>query len=285
MRGTFSFEGRVAVVTGAGRGLGRAYAELLAARGASVVVNDIDAEPASAVVRDINAAGGSAVADVGDVSTVERGAAVVAAAIDAFQRVDIVVNNAGINRFAEMPDVDAASLDEHLAVHVAATFYTVRAAWAHFVTQGYGRVVNTTSTGVLGLANNLPYATAKGGVIGMTRSLAVAGRKQGIKVNCIAPAAYTRLAGDGEGPPEMTPERAAPLVAYLAHEDCPVTGEVYTAGAGRFARLFIGSTEGVVLSDASIEDVAEHWEAINDESRYFVPRNLSEWSAAFLKHL
>lgn len=288
----------MAVVTGAGRGIGRAYALSLASRGASVVVNDLggsmegagaDAAPADAVVVDITAAGGAAVADTSDVSTVDGGAAVVQRALDEFGRIDVVINNAGIVRWAGPLDADDANLAAHLDVHVVGSFHVVRAAWPRFVEQHYGRVVMTTSSGLFGLPTNLSYAAAKGAVIGLTRSLAVAGRKDGIAVNAIAPAAQTRMAGPpkGNAETEMAPELVAPMAAYLAHESCPVTGEIYAAGAGRFARLFIGSTPGYVHTSGAptIEDVAEHWHAINDEGGYVVPEDLMAWSAAFLAHL
>jgi NAD(P)-dependent dehydrogenase (short-subunit alcohol dehydrogenase family) len=287
------FDGRVAVVTGGGRGLGRAYAHLLAARGASVVVNDLggsmtgtgsNARPAFTVAGEITDAGGAAVADTHDISTPEGGQALIDAAMFEFGRVDVVVNNAGIMRWAGLPKADAAALDAHLAVHVGGAFHTTRAAWPHLVAQGYGRIVMTTSTGVFGLPANLAYATAKGGVIGMARSLATAGAEFGIKVNCIAPAANTRM-GDG-GPEEMTPELVAPMVAYLAHAGCPVTGEIYAAGAGRFSRIFLATTGGYVGGpDATIEDVAQHWAEINDEAGATIPTDLLDWSKAFLSHL
>jgi len=200
----FSFDGRVAVVTGAGRGLGRSYARLLAERGASVVVNDLggsiegdgaDAGPAQSVVEEIVAAGGRAVADTHDVSTQAGGEAIIDAAIEHFGRIDIVVNNAGIIRWAGLPEVDLANLEAHLAVHLVGSFNTTRAAWPHFVEQGYGRVVLTTSSGLFGFDNNLSYAAAKAGVVGLARSAKLAGEPHGIKVNLIAPAAQTRMAG------------------------------------------------------------------------------------------
>ena len=153
----------------------------------------------------------------------------------------------------------------------------------------------TTSTGVLGLPDNVSYAAAKGAVIGLTRSLATEGAKHGIKVNAIAPAAFTRMAGLSTDDDEtrarrpefvhMSPDLVAPMAAFLAHEACPVTGEIYAAGAGRFARLFIAATEGYVNLAPAVEDIAEHWDAINDAHVYTVPNDLMAWSAAFMKHL
>jgi len=297
-----SFEGRVAVVTGAGRGIGRAHALLLADRGARVVVNDLggsiegvgaDAGPASTVAAEIVAAGGAAIADNSDVATAAGAQALVDAALEPFGRLDIPIKNAGIMRWAGLPEADADNLATHLAVHVGGSFNTTRAAWPHMVERGYGRIVMTTSTGMFGLPNNLSYATAKAAVIGLTRSVTTAGAAHGIKVNLIAPAAFTRMAGqpaeevDSGGPPQMSPELVAPMVAFLAHEACPVSGEVYVAGAGRFARIFIAQTEGYVHPTAAptVEDVAEHWATINDESGYSIPADLISWSNAFMAHL
>jgi NAD(P)-dependent dehydrogenase (short-subunit alcohol dehydrogenase family) len=294
------FEGRVAVVTGAGRGIGRSYAHLLAERGARVIVNDLggsmegvgaDVEPASVTAAEIVAAGGVASPDTNDVATATGAQALVDAAVERFSRLDILINNAGIMRWARFPNADADDLARHLAVHVAGSFNTTRAAWRHMVEQGYGRIVMTTSAGLFGLPNNTAYATAKGGVIGLTRSLATAGSAHGIKVNLIAPAAWTRMAGQpkdemGPGSPEMSPDLVAPMVAFLAHEACPVSGEMYAAGAGRFARIFIASTKGYVSGPLpTIEDVAENWATINDESGFYVPADLNDWSAAFMGHL
>ncbi|WP_405989791.1 SDR family NAD(P)-dependent oxidoreductase [Streptomyces sp. NBC_00986] len=299
----FGFEGRVAVVTGAGRGLGRAYARLLAERGAKVVVNDLggsmegegsDAGPAQKVVDQIVAAGGEAVADTHDVSTTAGGEAIIDTAIETFGRIDVLVNNAGIIRYAGLPEIELDNLERHLAVHLLGSFNTMRAAWPHFVEQGYGRVVLTTSSGMFGMDNNLSYAAAKAGTVGMARSAKLAGEPHNIKVNLIAPAAMTRMGGGpeeeptetAEGMPYMPSAAVAPMVAYLAHEDCPVSGEIYTAGAGRFARVFLASTEGYAHEggDASVEDVAKNWDAINDEKGYYVPADLMAWSGSFLKH-
>jgi NAD(P)-dependent dehydrogenase (short-subunit alcohol dehydrogenase family) len=208
--------------------------------------------------------------------------------MERFGRIDVLVNNAGIIRWAGMPDVDEDNLARHLAVHVVGSFNTTRAAWPHMTEQGYGRIVMTTSSGIFGLPNNTSYAAAKGAVIGLSRSLAVAGRAHGIKVNLIAPGAMTRMAGAGESSsPEMSPDLVAPMAAFLAHEDCPVTGEIYSAGFGRFARVFIASTEGYVHTtvEPTIEDIAANWNTINDESGYYVPSDLPAWSTAFMAHL
>ena len=298
---TYSFEGRVAVVTGAGRGIGRAYAHLLAERGARLVVNDlggsiagdgVDSEPASAVAAEIVGAGGEAIADANDVASEEGARALVGAAVEQFGRIDALINNAGIVRWAGFPDADPDNLAKHLAVHLNGSFNTARAAWPRMVEQGYGRIVMTTSTGMFGLPTNLSYAAAKAGVVGLTRSLTTAGARYGIKVNCIAPAAFTRLAGtptdDDEGlASAMAPELVAPMVAYLAHADCPVSGEIYAAGAGRFSRIFIAATPGYLHDGPAptIEDVARHWDAINDEAGYTVPADLPAWSAGFTAHL
>jgi NAD(P)-dependent dehydrogenase (short-subunit alcohol dehydrogenase family) len=159
------------------------------------------------------------------------------------------------------------------------------------VAQRYGRIVMTTSAGLFGLPTNLSYAAAKGGVIGLARSLSTAGAAHGIKVNLIAPAAMTRMAGApadaGEMESTMAPDLVSPMVAFLAHEACPVSGEIYAAGAGRFARIFVASTVGYVQrsSEPTIEDIAENWATINDESGYYVPADLTDWSDAFMTHL
>ncbi len=298
------FDGRVAVVTGAGRGIGRAYARLLAERGARVVVNDLggtmegegsDPSPARDVVTEIERAGGTALADTSDVATQEGGRSLIAAAVDTFGRIDIVVNNAGNIRWGGLPEADLDILDSHLGVHVRGSFNTTRAAWSRMVDQDYGRVVLTTSAGIFGLADNLGYATAKAAVIGMAHSLSVAGASHGITVNLMAPNAWTRMGAhpsDGldalnrPAPALMEPELVAPMAAFLAHEACAVSGRIYLGGAGRFARMFIGVTEGYVApgEHPTMEDVAANWDTINDEAEFYVPADLRDWSAHYMAH-
>lgn len=298
---TYNFEGRVAVITGAGRGIGRAYARLLADRGARVVVNDlggsmegtgVDGTVAATVATEIEAAGGTAVADDNDVASAAGARALVDSALATFGRLDVLINNAGIIRWAALPEADPDNLEQHLAVHVLGSFNTTRAAWPHMVDRRYGRIVMTTSSGIFGLPQNLSYATAKAAVIGLTRSLATTSSAHGIAVNLIAPAASTRMAGQADeadeptgGGDPLSPDLVAPMAAFLAHEACPVNGQIYEAGAGRFSRIFIASTPGYVATNPTMEDVARHWEAINAEPGYTVPTDLPDWSRSFLSHL
>jgi NAD(P)-dependent dehydrogenase (short-subunit alcohol dehydrogenase family) len=298
---TYGFDGRVAVVTGAGRGIGRGYAQLLGKLGAKVVVNDLgstkegvgsDAGPADQVAAEISQAGGAAIADTNDISTVDGSQALIDAAVAKFGRIDIVINNAGNVRWADLPEIDVDVIESHLSVHTKGSFNTTRAAWPHMLEQDYGRIVMTGSTGMFGLPGNIGYATAKASFIGMAKSMTISARKRNIKINVILPNAATRMGGpddDGTqaGPPQMEPELVAPMAAYLAHEACTVSGELYVAGAGRFSRIFVAATEGYVHSGAgtpTIEDVAEHWDAINDETGYYVPKNLMDWAGHYLSH-
>lgn len=299
------FDGRAVAITGAGRGIGRAYALLLAELGASVVVNDLggsrtgtggDPGPANEVVEQIRAEGGTAVADASDVSTPEGGAAIVEAAIREFGRIDSVINNAGNVIWAGLPDLDVNTLESILAVHTKGSFNTVRAAWPHMVKQGFGRIVLTTSVGLFGMPDNLPYATAKASMIGMAKALTAAGADHGIKANCIAPNAMTRMAGTSEQAsakgfkpiPSLEPEVVAPLAAYLSHEQCTASGEVYAAGGGRYGRLFLAETPGYLAKDTSavsVDEIAENWDEINAEAGYFTPVSPMDWSARFMAHL
>jgi NAD(P)-dependent dehydrogenase (short-subunit alcohol dehydrogenase family) len=272
------FDGRVAVVTGAGRGLGRAYALLLAAHGAKVVVNDAgvsvtgdggDTGPAEEVVREITAAGGDAVASTDSVATPAGGKSIIDAALDRYGRVDALVHNAGIVRRASLKQMTNDDFEAVLDVHLRGAFHVVRPAFPVMCDAGYGRIVLTSSIGGLyGNHDVANYAVAKAGLIGLSNVAAMEGAAEGVKSNVIVPAAVTRMAAgiDTSAYPPMGPELVAPVVGWLAHESCSITGEILVALAGRVARAVVAETPGVYRPSWSIADVAEHIAAIRDAS-------------------
>ncbi|MCP4309429.1 MAG: SDR family NAD(P)-dependent oxidoreductase [bacterium] len=282
-----SFEDRVAIVTGAGGGLGREHALLLAARGAAVVVNDlggsVDGEGASdsaadAVVAEIEAAGGVAVAEHSSVSDPAGGAAIVQKALDTYGRLDVVINNAGILRDKSFANMDASLLHPVLDVHLRGAFYVTRPAFAHMKEQGYGRILFTTSgSGVMGNFGQANYGAAKMGLVGLMNVLKVEGAKYGIRVNSMAPIAHTRMTeGLFGGIVEMfSPGQVSPAAAYLVSEQCELTGEIWSVGGGSISRFFIGLTDGYFKhpddGDLTIEDVAANLHAIRSEIDYMVP--------------
>ena len=288
------FDGKVAIVTGAGGGLGRQHALLLASRGALVVVNDLggsvdgtggSAGPAQLVVDEITAAGGEAVADTSSVATPEGGAAIVQAAVDAFGRVDIVVNNAGILRDKAFHNAGPDLWNPVFGVHLAGAFNVTQPAFARMREQGYGRIISTSSAaGLFGNFGQTNYGAAKMGLVGLTRVLAVEGAKYGIKANVIAPLALTRMteAIMGSLGERLDPGLVSPLVAFLAHEDCDVSGEIFSVGGGRVARIFIGETPGYYSPELTPEDVRDHWDEIRDTEGYAIPMNLGEETALYL---
>lgn len=272
--GELRFDGRVAIVTGAGGGLGRAYARLLATRGAQVVVNDLDEGQASETVDEVVASGGTAVADVNSVASPEGGEALVALTVEAFGRIDIVVNNAGVLADKAFQNLTPELIEAVVDVHLKAAFWVTRPAWAHMREQGYGRVVNiTSSAGLLGNFGQTNYAAAKMGLVGLTRALAVEGAVKGIKVNAVAPLARTAMTEELLGPlgDRFPPELVAPVVAWLCHEDCRANGEIYSAGGGRVARFFIGLTPGWHDSALTPESVRDNFEVIGAEAGYSLP--------------
>jgi NAD(P)-dependent dehydrogenase (short-subunit alcohol dehydrogenase family) len=289
------FDGKVAVVTGAGGGLGRQHALLLAQRGARVVVNDLggsvsgegaDKGPAEAVAEEIRSAGGEGVSDGNNVSTPDGGEAIINTAIDAFGRVDIVINNAGILRDKTFHNLTPELLEPVIDVHLKGAFYVTKPAWLKMREQGYGRVVNTSSnSGILGNFGQSNYGAAKMGLVGFTRVLAAEGAKYNIKVNAIAPLARTRMTEEvmGAAVEKLNPEYVSPVVAWLAHEDVPVSGEVYTVGGGRVGRFFIGMTNGYYNPNLTVEDVRDHFTQIRDETGYTVPSGPSDEFALLFK--
>jgi NAD(P)-dependent dehydrogenase (short-subunit alcohol dehydrogenase family) len=296
------FDDRVAIVTGAGRGLGREHALLLAERGARVVVNDVgssvtgggtDHSAAETTAQEIRDKGGDAIANADSVATAEGGEAIVQAAMEAWGRVDVVVNNAGFVDDALFDDMTADRFEPLIDVHLKGAFFVTRPAWKAMREQRYGRIVNTTSAaGILGSPRMSNYGSAKTGLIGFTRVLAAEGAELGITVNAVAPIANTRMlersmasvaeladadvlasAQELMRPffDKVDPALVSPVVAFLGHADCPVTGEVYTVGAGQVSRFFIGRTRGYHNPALTVEDVAANLDAIRDESGYTVP--------------
>jgi len=306
------FKGKTAIVTGAGRGLGRSHALLLASRGANVVVNDLgtstaegegaDLTPAEEVVREIVQAGGKAVANGASVATTEGAESIVADAIDNFGGVDVVVNNAGILTVHEIPKTGLDEFERELGVHLIGSFNVTRAAWPHMAEKGYGRVVMTTSCGIFGSPVLMSYGAAKAGIIGMARNLAVNGLDCGIKVNMVAPYALTRMA-DPDLPVNkaarseveeevdesamavfgrLYPERVSAVVAYLAHESCSLNGEILSAGGGFVARMFVAETKGWGHPELTPEHVAENLERIVDDSEYVIPGDVTDYTNKFV---
>jgi NAD(P)-dependent dehydrogenase (short-subunit alcohol dehydrogenase family) len=270
------YDHRVAVITGAGRGLGRAYALLLASRGAKIVVNDLgvglkgegaDAGPAESVVQEIIAAGGEAVACTDTVTTPAGGQAIIDTAMEAYGRIDILIHNAGNVRRGALKDLSYEDFEAVLDVHLRGGFHVVRAAFPHMVAAKYGRIVLTSSiNGLYGNPNVVNYSVAKAGLIGLSNVAAIEGGPEGIKSNIIIPAAVTRMAEglDTSQYPPMDPELVAPAVAWLAHESCSITGEQLISVAGRVARAYSAETEGVYRPSWSIEDIAANINAIRN---------------------
>lgn len=303
------FTGRVAVVTGAGNGLGKDYAIALAARGANVVVNDLGGSTegsggshrsADAVVDQIVGAGGQAVANYDSVGTRAGGEAVIETAMDAFGRVDIVINNAGNqrnNRFENMTDEE---FDAVIDVHLKGAFYVSQPAYRIMMKQQYGRFVFTSSaSGMFGNYIRTNYASAKAGLVGMMHSVALEGERHGILANALLPCAASRL---GQAPansmypeweaddprnmpgmeligPRILPEYVTPLTLYLASERCKSTHAMWSALGGRYARVFVGATRGWLGPDdrpATPEEIADHLEDIEERRNFEEPHTVSE---------
>lgn len=282
------YDGRVAVVTGAGGGLGRQHALLLASRGACVVVNDVgvsvrgegaDEGPAARTAAEIAGLGGVAVPDTSSVATPEGGEAVVRTALEAFGRIDIVVNNAGILRDKAFHNMTPELLEPVLGVHLEGAFWVTRPAWVHMREQGYGRVVFTTSSsGILGNFGQSSYGAAKTGLLGLTRVLSIEGARHNIRANAVAPLARTRMTEEllGGFADRLDPALVSPVVAWLCHEECPVSGEVFEVGGGRVSRFFTGLTPGYFDPDLTVESVRDNFDAIRAEDGYTTPASLIE---------
>lgn len=281
------FDDQVAVVTGAGHGLGRTYALELARRGAAVVVNDLGVDvhglgtgpAANVVVEEIRKAGGRAVANTDSVATPEGGQAIVDAAVNEFGRVDIVINNAGILRDKSFHNLSFQEMDDIIDVHLRGAFYVSQPAYRLMREQRYGRFLFTTSAaGLFGNFGQTNYSAAKMGLVGLSNTIAIEGAKNGIHSNAIAPIARTRLTEELLGPmaEALHPEFVTPLALYLVSQDCELTHEVFSVGAGRYSRAFVGVSEGWFSGKGnvpSIEDVAGHIDEVCDLTKHIVPDN------------
>ena len=284
------FEGRVAIITGAARGLGRSHARLLAAGGAKVLLNDLGGDtrgggrssaPVNSTVSEIVSAGGEAAADGHDVVTDAK--AIVDAALERWGRVDIVINNAGISGGGPIDQIPPDDYDRMIDVHYRGAVAVLRAAWPTFRASGYGRVVNTSSGSVFGVPWTSAYVSAKSALIGLTRALALDGKSHGIKVNAIMPIAWTRLT---EQVPDdafrsflasrFDPDLVAPFVGSLVCDSVPCTGEVFTVGGGIAARVFLGMARGYRADDPSVDDYLAHFDEICDLEGSFIPADSME---------
>jgi NAD(P)-dependent dehydrogenase (short-subunit alcohol dehydrogenase family) len=286
----------VAIVTGAGGGLGRSHALELARRGARVVVNDVDVAGADAVVAEIGEAGGIAIASHDSVADETGSAALVAKALEEFGSIHILVNNAGIMRNGLIEDLSTEQFESVVAVNLAGHFYPSRAVWAEMRDAGYGRIVMTCSAGAMfAMQGESNYAASKGGVYGLTKALAVEGREDGILVNALLPMASTSMAagdpvpGHAERYPgwvreglsgRSTTAAVSPMVALLAARDWAYSGEAYSVGFGRYARVFVAETEGWVAGDpalVSAEEIRERLEQVRTTDRGFaIPADIYE---------
>lgn len=270
------FDDRVAVITGAARGLGRSYALLLASRGAKVVVNDpgvgmqgdgIDAGPADELVSEIRAAGGEALACTDSVATPEGGRAIIEAAMDNYGRIDALIHNAGIVRRAPLDQMSYEDFEAVLDVHLRGGFHVLRPAFPLMKKASYGRIVMTGS--ISGLYGNIGvgnYSVSKTGLVGLTNVAALEGAEYDVKCNVILPAAVTRMSEgvDTSAFPPMDPDLVAPAVAWLVHESCSITGEMLISAAGRIARAFIAESRGVYQPTWTIEEVAQQIDAVRN---------------------
>lgn len=288
MTNELRFDGEVVVITGAGGGLGRAYALELGRRGACVLVNDLGGAPdgagasqtpAAKVVEEVKAAGGQAVASYDSVGTPEGGRAIVQLALDTWGRVDAVISNAGILRDKSFLKLEPADIEAVLNVHLLGAFYVCQPAFAAMKDSGRGGrfLLTASGAGLFGNFGQANYAAAKSALVGLARTMAIEGKKYGIAANVVAPVAGTRLVTGTErtGKDPLAPENVAPMAVYLSHRSCPANGQVLNATGGWYARVLTGLTEGWVASEGenTVEGLHEHWSEVGDASAYSEPDN------------
>jgi NAD(P)-dependent dehydrogenase (short-subunit alcohol dehydrogenase family) len=294
------FDGRVAIVTGAGGGLGRTYALEFARRGAKVVVNDLGGKAdgtgaghsmADKVVDEIEQAGGKAIANYDSVSTPEGGEAIVRSAVDAFGKVDIVVNNAGILRDKTFAKLEPQDLEIVLDVHLKGAFYVSQPAFRVMKDNGFGRFIFTSSAaGIFGNFGQTNYGAAKLGLVGLMHVLSVEGAKYNIRSNAIAPTARTRMTEEILGPiaEQLHPETVTPLVMYLCSEASEITHEIYSVGGGRFSRIFVGLVPGWIAGKGKVvsaEEIAAHIDQIRSPEGYVIPSSIADEMRAIIAAL
>ena len=267
---------RVAIVTGAGKGLGRSHALALARHGAKVVANDLDADAATAVCAEIHASGGEAIANSASVQELPRVEAMVAEAVARWGQVDILVNNAGILRDKTFAKIDLADFRLVLEVHLMGSVHCTHAVWPHMRERGYGRIVFTTSSsGLYGNFGQSAYSAAKMALVGLMQTLALEGARHGIHVNCLAPSAATQMT-DGLFSPEdlaaLVPHHVSPAVVALASAAAP-TKQIVLAGAGSFEQAYVTMTQGVFLGDREnpAQAILANWQQIGDRRNEIVP--------------
>ncbi|MCU1476323.1 MAG: family NAD(P)-dependent oxidoreductase [Subtercola sp.] len=291
--GTVRFDGKVYVVTGAARGLGAAYARLLASRGASVVMNDLgasmegsgrDLSAIRAAVDEVTAAGGIAVANGADITSADGPDSIVAAALENFGRLDGVINNAGIITTQDFAALTPEEIQQQLNVHLFGSLAVTRAAWSA-LTESKGSVVFTTSAGMLGSSFTIAYNIAKASVYGLVRSLATVAEPLGVRVNAVMPGAETRMqgtavdgrSGTGDAQALLSADNAAPMAAWLVHPDCRVNGQMFTSGRGHVARVIMATGSGYSNRDMSLEGIAGNFDLVSDVSNPTIETTLEDY--------
>jgi NAD(P)-dependent dehydrogenase (short-subunit alcohol dehydrogenase family) len=298
------FDGKVVIITGAGRGLGRAHALLFGRLGAAVVVNDLGGEvrggggseaPATEVAAEIEAAGGTAVADFSDVSSYPAMQQLVESTVARFGKLDAVVANAGLSHRVPFDEMTPELFDGMVKVQLYGTFNIIHCAWPHLKEVGRGRAVLTTGNSLFG-GSNAHYSAAKAGIVGLMRSLALQGRPLGIGINAVAPGGFTRMvsaptragaaAVSNEWMEKFTPpEKVSPTYAWLAHESCDVTGEIFGATGGATKRILLGQTPGWGSLDVTPELLRDHWDEVMDTEGYRLPRDVPDDSTDWMATL